>query len=131
MCFSVKNKEIHLNICMLRNFSHFCCHLLTFSKLIFFSFKQYFISEFTSIIQYILMYSVTGYDSELKLIFKPFPITMWIIQKLYENVTGNQCTLSNINNNAWQIERKEKNMWGGGGREWLQVFLVLRIEHGG
>ena len=50
----------------------------------------------------------TGYDSELKLIFKPFPITMWIIQKLYENVTGNQCTLSNINNNAWQIERKEK-----------------------
>ena len=78
-----------------------------FSKLIFFSknllFKQYFISEFTSIIQYILMYSGTGFASKLKLIFKSFPITMWIMQKLYENGTGNQCTLSNININAWQI----------------------------
>ena len=68
MCFSVKNREIHLNICMLGNFSLFCCYLLTFSKL--FKFKQYFISEFTSIIQYILMYSGTGFDSKLKLIFK-------------------------------------------------------------
>ena len=52
-----------------------------------FKFKQYFISEFTSIIQYILMYSGTGFDSKPKLIFKSFPITMWIMQKLYENGT--------------------------------------------
>ena len=43
-------------------------------------FKQYFISEFTSIIQYIQMYSGTGFDSKPKLLFKSFPITMWIIQ---------------------------------------------------
>ena len=85
---------------MLGNFSLFCCHLLTFSNFFFFfckksfKFKQYFISEFTSIIQYILMYSCTGFDStKLKLIFKSFPFTMWIMQKLYENGTGNQCKL--------------------------------------
>ena len=64
------------------------------------------------------MYSGTGFDSKLKLIFKSFPITMWVIQKIYENGTGNQCTLSNININAWQIERKKKEkMWGRGRRE--------------
>ena len=47
------------------------------------------------------MYSGTGFDSNLKLIFKSFPITMWIIQKLYENGNGNQFTLGNININAW------------------------------
>ena len=35
--------------------------------------------------------------SKLKLILKSVPVTMWIIQKLYESGTGNQCTLSNIN----------------------------------
>ena len=64
------------------------------------------------------MYRGTGFDSKLKLIFKSFPITMWIIQKLYENGTDNQCTLSNININAWQIKRRmKKKMWGRGGRE--------------
>ena len=29
---------------------------------------------------YIQMYSGTGFDSKLKLIFKSFPITTWIIQ---------------------------------------------------
>ena len=47
-----------------------------------------------------LMYSGTGFDRKLKLILKSFPITMWIIQNIYENGTGNQCTLSNININA-------------------------------
>ena len=47
------------------------------------------------------MDSGTGFDSNLKLIFKSFPITMRIIQKLYENDNCNQCTLGNININAW------------------------------
>ena len=47
------------------------CHFLS---------AKYFISEFTSTIQYILMFSGTGFDSKLKLILKSFPITMWIIQ---------------------------------------------------
>ena len=54
------------------------------------------------------MYSGTDFDSKLKLILKSFPVTMWIIQKVYENGTGNLCTLSNININAWQIKRKKK-----------------------
>ena len=64
------------------------------------------------------MYSGTGFESKLKLIFKSFPIIMWIIQKLYENGTANQCTLSNININTWQIKRKKrrKNV-GERGRE--------------
>ena len=53
------------------------------------------------------MYSGSGFDSKLKLIFKLFPITMWIIQKFCENGTGNQCTISNIDVNAWQIKRKK------------------------
>ena len=79
---------------------------------------QYFISEFTSIIQYIQTYSCTGFDSKLKLIFKSFPITMWIMQNLYENGTGNQCALSNININAWQIKRRKKKMLG----EWEGTY---------
>ena len=54
--------------------------------------------------QYIQTYSGTGYDSKMELILKSFPVALWIIQKLYENGTGNQCTLSNININAWQIK---------------------------
>ena len=41
------------------------------------------------------MYSGTGFDSKPKLIFKSFPITM-DHTKLYENGTGNQCTLSRL-----------------------------------
>ena len=48
---------------------------------------------------------------------------MWIIQNLYENGTGNQYTLSNININAWQIKRKKKTKYGGGS-ELLQVFYA-------
>ena len=40
-------------------------------------------------LQYIQMYSGTGFESKLKLILKSFPVTMWIIQKLYENGTDN------------------------------------------
>ena len=36
------------------------------------------------------MYSDTGYDSKLKLIFKSFPITMWIIKIFYENYGDNK-----------------------------------------
>ena len=54
------------------------------------------------------MNSGTGFESKLKLILKSFPITMWIIQKLRENGIGNQCTLGNININAWQIKRMKK-----------------------
>ena len=61
------------------------------------------------------MYSSTGFDSKLKLLFKSFPI-MWIIQNLYENGTGNQYTLSNININAWQIKRKKKTKYGERGK---------------
>ena len=48
---------------------------------------------------------------------------MWIMQKLYVNGTGNQCTLSNININAWQIKRKRRKNGGRGGRELLQFSL--------
>ena len=74
------------------------------------------------------MYSGTGFDSKLKLILKSFPVTMWIIQKLYENGIDNQCTLSNININSWQ--KKEKKC-GGEGEENDYKFSMLSIEHGG
>ena len=78
------------------------------------------------------MYSGTGFDSKLKLVFKSFPITMWIIQKLYENDNGNQCTLGNININACMTdkEKKRKKMWGRRGRNDYK-FSMLRIDHGG
>ena len=54
------------------------------------------------------MYSGTGFDSKPKLIFKSFPITTNVDHaNIYENGTGNQCTLSNININAWQIKRRK------------------------
>ena len=68
------------------------------------------------------MYSGTGFDSKLKSIFKSFPDTMWI-----KNGTGNQCTLSNIKINAWQIKRK--NIWGRGEGN-VYKTSVLRIEQG-
>ena len=74
------------------------------------------------------MYRGTGFDSKLKLIFKSFSITIWIMQKLYENGTGNQCTQSNININAWQIKRKKRKNVGERGRD---NFSILRIERGG
>ena len=47
--------------------------------------------------------------------------------KIYENGTGNQCTLSNININAWQIKSKKC----GGEEEGNDYkFSMLRIEHG-
>ena len=69
------------------------------------------------------MYSGTGFDSKLKLILKSFPVTMWIIQKLYENGTGNQCTLNNININAWRIKRKKKKKVGESGKGMTTSFL--------
>ena len=73
------------------------------------------------------MYSGTGFDSKLKLIFKSFPLKMWIIQKLYENGTGNQCTLSDININAWQIKRKRKNV-GERGKGMTTIFLCHALN---
>ena len=73
------------------------------------------------------MYSGTGFDSKLKLIFKSFPIIMWIIQKLYENATGNQCTLSNININAWQIKRKRRKNVGKRGKGMNTIFLCCTL----
>ena len=77
------------------------------------------------------MYLGTGFDSKLKLLFKSFPITMWIIQQLYEIGTGNQCTPSNININAWQIKRKRRKNVGGEGEGNDYKLSMLRIEHGG
>ena len=77
------------------------------------------------------MYSGAGFDSKLKLIFKSFFITMWIIQTLYKNDTGNQCTLCNININAWQIKRKKGEKCGGEGEGNDYKFSMLRFEHGG
>ena len=77
------------------------------------------------------MYSGTGFDSKLKLILKSFPVTMWIIHKLYENGTGIQYTLSNININAWQIMRKKEEKCGGDGEGNYFKFSMLRNEHGG
>ena len=70
------------------------------------------------------MYSDTGLDSKLKLIFKSFPITMWIMPKLYG--TGNQCTLSNITINTWQIKRKMKKKCGreGEGNDYKFVYAA-------
>ena len=51
--------------------------------------------------------------------------------KLYENDTGNQCTLSNININAWQIKRRRKKKCEGEGEGNDYKFSMLRIEHGG
>ena len=82
-------------------------------------------SEFTSIIQYIPMYSGTGFDSKL---IKSFPITMWIMQKLYENGTGNQCTLSNININAWQIKRKRRKTVEERGKGTTIIFLCCALN---
>ena len=79
-------------------------------------------------IQYILLYSSTVLDSKLKLIFKSFPITMWIMQKLYENDTGNQCTLSNININAWQIKRKRRKKVGERGKGMTTSFLCCPLN---
>ena len=75
------------------------------------------------------MYSGTGFDSKLKLIhvFKSFPITMWIMQKLYENGTGNQCTLSNININEWQIKRKRRKNVGERGKGMTTSFLCCTL----
>ena len=53
---------------------------------------------------------------------------MWTKQKLYEKGTGNQCTLSNININAWQI-KKGKCVGDGGGNDYK--FSMSHIEHGG
>ena len=77
------------------------------------------------------MHRSTGFDSKLKRILKSFPITMWIIQKLYENDTGNQCALSYINTNAWQIKRKKKKTCGGDGEGNDDKISMLRTEHGG
>ena len=68
-------------------------------------------SEFTSIIQYIQMYSGTGYISKLELILKSFSVTLWIIHKLYENGTSIQCTLSI---STLMHEKEGKTCWGGG-----------------
>ena len=56
---------------------------------------------------------------------------MWIIQTFYKNGTGNQCTLSNININAWQIKRKKVKKSGGEGEGNDYKFSMLRIEQGG
>ena len=76
------------------------------------------------------MNSGTGFESKLKLILKSFPITIWIIQKLCENGIGNQCTLGNININAWQIKRKMMKQYGGEGEGNDYKFSMLHIEHG-
>ena len=76
------------------------------------------------------MYSGTGFDSKLKLIFKSFPITMWIIQIFNENETGNQCSLSNININAWQIKRKKKKYVGERGKGMTTSFLCCALNMG-
>ena len=51
--------------------------------------------------------------------------------KAYENGTGNQCTLSNININAWQIKRKGGGGIRGRGEGNDFKFSMLLIEHGG
>ena len=56
------------------------------------------------------MYRGTGLDRRLKLIFKSFHNNNVDHTKLYENGTDNQCTLGNININAWQINRNKKNV---------------------
>ena len=43
------------------------------------------------------MYTSRGFDSKLKLILNLFPVTLWSIQNLDKNATGNQCTVANIN----------------------------------
>ena len=58
-------------------------------------------------------------------------MTMWIIQKSYENGNYNQCTLGNININAWQIKEKKKKKCGEEGEGNDYKFSMLRIEHGG
>ena len=70
----------------------------------------------------------TGFDSKPNLIFKSFPITMWIIQKLYENGTGNQCRLSNINFNAWQIEKKRRRNVGEREKGMTTSFLCCALN---
>ena len=74
------------------------------------------------------MYSVTGFDSKLKLIFKSFPIKMWIMQKIYENGIGNQCTLSNININAWRIKRKRRKNVGERVKGMTTMFLCCALN---
>ena len=70
------------------------------------------------------MYSGTGFDSKLKLIFKSFPITMWFMQ----NGTGNQCMLNNININAWQIKRKRRKNVGERGKGMTTIFLCCALN---
>ena len=53
---------------------------------------------------------------------------MWTIQKLYENRTGNQCTVTNISINALQMKKKKCQGEGVGNEH---KFSMLRIEHGG
>ena len=74
------------------------------------------------------MFSGTGFDSKLKLIFKSFPMTMWIMQNLYENGTGNQCMLSNISINAWQIKRKRRKNVGERGKGMTTIFLCCALN---
>ena len=74
------------------------------------------------------MYSGAGFDSKLKLIFKSCFITMWIIQTLYKNGTGNQCTLGNININAWQIRRKKETNVGERERGMPTSFLCCVLN---
>ena len=67
----------------------------------------------------------TGFDSKLK----SFPITMWIIQKLYKNGSGNQCTPSDININAWQIKRrKKKKNVGERGKGMTTSFICCALN---
>ena len=75
------------------------------------------------------MYSGTGFDSKLKLILKSFPVTMWTIQTLYENGTGNQCTLSNINiNNMVDKERKRRENAGERGKGMTTSCLCCTLN---
>ena len=74
------------------------------------------------------MYSGTEFDSKLKLVFKSFFITMWIIQTLYKNGTDNQCTLSNINISAWQIKRKKGENVGERERGMTTRFLCCALN---
>ena len=50
---------------------------------------------------------------------------------MYQNGTGNQCTLSNINIFAWQIKRKKKKkmcVCGGGGKGMTTSFLYFALN---